>query len=160
MLNLWQMSLTDVVFSHRDTDGTDRHFVITRLIERLKQGDDEIVEAPMDYAFALHVQHHFGIEQHRLARITPQVLDDNPMIYAHFTPKSPQGRAVPIGGVDAILIDGAHRYLKAAMLGRQTIKAFLVPESLWTEYLLDVPPELNEACMADVIAGTAESYIP
>lgn len=154
MIQMADMTMDEVVFSHRDTDGTDRHFNITRLLQRVAQGDIPVFEAPVDRVFAMHVAQHFGIEQHRYQRLTVKSLRTPILVAGH------EGAEV-FSGMAGFLIDGCHRYVYAAAHGVPTIRTFIVPQTVWDPtFLVDVPSWLNDLVMPEVVDQTAKSHMP
>lgn len=152
MISMWDMKLTDVVFTHQDTDGVVRHFAVSRLLAKFQH--EEIVRVPIDYNFARHVVQHNGLEPHRYYRITHEVVLRNPVLYAQLH-KRP-GEDLPT----SILIDGSHRYAWAAANGWKELPAILLSPEQWEPFLVDVPDDIYELSKRDIRNGTAKSYLP
>jgi hypothetical protein len=93
------------------------------------------IETPIDPGYADWVKHNCGIEPHRLARITPQVLDTIPALFVSINPDNPY---------DGKLVDGNHRYLKAHMLGRTSLKLWVFPTDVAERFEVEIPPELYD----------------
>lgn len=150
MISMWDMSFSDVVFTHSDTEGVVRHFAVSRLLERY--GQEEMVIIPMDYEFARHVVQNNGLEPHRYARITHEIVLRNPVLYVEVQrPGKP---------VTHILIDGSHRYAWAAANGWKELPAIVLKPEQWEPFLIDVPEDITELAMRDIRNGTAKSYLP
>ena len=68
MIDMATCGLTDIVFSHRDTDGTDRHFHITRLMQRVArpivdQSANIVTDAHLSYeGLAEHFHSHHVVD--------------------------------------------------------------------------------------------------
>jgi hypothetical protein len=129
----------EVVFSHvDDKTGEVRHFAVERLnkhIERMAVPPKRL-EVKIDYQFAAFAITRRGIEPHRFERITPADIAQYPILLAHMPGV---GRDTPD---NHLIIDGSHRYVKAATLGWKTIPAYELPEELWKEFLIRIPEEL------------------
>jgi hypothetical protein len=150
MIHWSHMTLQDIVFTHTDLQGVIRHFAVSRLLPRLNMGDVHVLDVAIKPEDAYHAWQHHGIEQHRYARITAKHLR-HPIVFAEFEER-PQ--------TTHCLIGGNHRFVWAAMHGYSSIKAFMVPQRIWEDYLIDIPEEISRMASEDIMAGTAKSYIP
>lgn len=125
----------EIVFSHVD-DKTDevRHFAVERIEKWLRTRTDiPIIRTRIDPIFAMFAVKYRGVEQHRFARITKRQIKTNPIVLAH----------MPGIGRDTtgehLMIDGTHRYCKAAMLGMEHIHAYELQPEHWEPFLIDIP---------------------
>lgn len=134
----------EVVFSHVDDgDGVLRHYAIDRIVNYIEHAPvrPEIIEFQIDAVWAAFALTHRGVERHRLERITPADLAHYPIIMAHH----PDGKGRPDHQGQHMVIDGHHRYCKAAMLGWRTLRAYVLPPELWEQYLIYIPEEVLSA---------------
>lgn len=131
----------EIVFSHVDDKTNEvRHFAVERIERRLKTMDvlPPVIEIPIDPIFAVFAIRARGVEQHRLERVTPQDICNYPIMLARI-PEVGRDSAE----IDGLIIDGIHRYVKAAMMGWKSIRAYLMEREFWEEYLIDIP-EIEE----------------
>lgn len=126
---------SEIVFSHVDDKTNEvRHFAVERIEKWLRtRSDIPIIRVPIDYVFAQFAFTYRGIEQHRFERITKRQIKTNPIVLAH----------MPGVGRDTtgehLMIDGTHRYCKAAMLGMEHIHAYELQPEHWEPFLVHVP---------------------
>ena len=73
-----------------------------------------------------------GFEQHRLDRITPEILDKEPVIFVWL----PEDKT-------HLMIDGTHRCIKAYQLGRNLIKAYILNKDVWEQFLMPVDENIT-----------------
>lgn len=67
-----------------------------------------------------------GYEQHRLDRMTANILREKPVIYIEL-------------GNTHLMIDGTHRLMKAYELGWKSQPGYIVKEEVWKYFLVDNP---------------------
>lgn len=136
----WQALGDEIVYTIIDeTDGAPITLAIQRIeaqcIAAVLKGIAKVCTVDVDPEHVECLRAKRGIEQHRLDRITARVLKHNPIIMAEM----PDG--------SSLIIDGNHRYVKAWMLGKPTIRCIFVPEKVWREYVVTgIPPHLAEKC--------------
>lgn len=122
----------DQIYSIKENEtGKFRHYHIMTLgripeLHKLEPVDLEIKEETARYLMTNN-----GIEHKHLLRVTPDRLRE-PVLLVHCD-----------DGTD-IFADGSHRYVCAAMLGRETIPAYLIPERLARGAELKIPDDLAE----------------
>lgn len=131
----------EIVFSHVDNKtGQVRHFAVERINRDIaKMGTPPpIIQCPIDPTFVMFAMQHRGVEAHRWNRITPQDVCNYPILLAY----------MPGVGIDTpdqhLIIDGIHRYTRAAHWGWTHLPAYELPEEFWEPYLIDIPQELND----------------
>jgi hypothetical protein len=151
MIRWWELDLEfdeqgvpvrgEVVFSHVDNKtGVVRHFAVERINNAIAKmaAPPPIIQCPIDLAFTMFAMQHRGIEAHRWNRITAHDVCNYPILLAH----------MPGVGIDTpdehLIIDGIHRYTRAAYWGWTHLPAYELPPELWEPYLIDIPQELND----------------
>lgn len=112
-----------VMFTHVGEDGEQVTYSIhhmQKLVSALyKAGKLRAAYVAVDRDFAKYCQTNRGIENHRLERITAEMIKTRPI----FMLEMPDG--------SHLLADGHHRYVKASKLRLRTIRAFLLPKEVW-----------------------------
>lgn len=142
MLKLKDIGLTEECFTHVHNG------VVTMIcVVRMRQDAEflalPIFSTPVKEKFAKWCMEHRGIEQHRLDRIDAHSLSEYPLTYCNL----PKGPDLPNGA--HLLVDGNHRYVKAAMLGMTEVPGRVVPENIWRRFQVgDVPIEIAEFFLA------------
>ena len=139
MLKLSDIGLYEQVFTHL-------HEGVATMVatERMQQSDEykalEVVITPVEKQFAEWCAKNRGVEQRRLERITLQHLVTSPLCYCEFPRPESLG-----GGMAHMLVDGNHRYCKAAALGMMALPARVAPETLWRKFQVEgIPVEIAE----------------
>jgi len=133
---------TETAFSHVDNEtGEVRHFAVTRIEKWLRTATQvPIIRVPIDMPFARYCMVHRGVEKHRYDRITKRQIMANPVIVAR----------IPGVGKDAeleehLIIDGAHRYCKAAHHFRMnSVLGYELQPYQWEPFLIRVPDAIDE----------------
>lgn len=132
---------SEIVFSHVDNKtGKVRHFAVERIERDIRKlgTPPPIIQCPIDKHFATYAMQHRGIEAHRWNRITPQDVCNFPILLAHFP-----GVGIDTAG-EHLIIDGIHRYTRAAHWGWTHVPAYELRPEFWGPYLIDIPEQLND----------------
>lgn len=119
-----------VIFTHIDDEtGKVTTYSVTHLWLRVKEamraGKLKATRIPVDRDFAKYCREHRGIEKHRLQRIKTKHLDE-PLLMA----TQPSGTH--------LMVDGHHRYVKAANLMKRTLPAYVLPPSFWASCVVEM----------------------
>lgn len=139
MMHFNDINMTDTTFSHLDDDGTFRLFNITALDRRVQEAARHgltIHLVPVeDEAKPLFAKR--GLEEHRLNRITypfPPIL------------------VAEMADATHLIVDGNHRYFRCYSLGMRECPAYIIPEAIWSECLIDMStiPWLEGVPKADI----------
>lgn len=129
MIKMRDIDPFEAVFTHIGEDKTSVLCVASqRLVAAPEFLELEIVRTPVDREFGRWAMENRGIEEHRLERITVAAIMTSPIAYIHMPDHT------------HLLVDGSHRYVKASMLGFQTILARVVPEEIWRKYEIEPMP--------------------
>lgn len=130
----------EIVFSHvDDVTGEVRHFAVERIAKDIEKMavPPPIIEVPIDQTFAQFCIRARGVEPHRWNRITPQDVCHYPILMA----------VMPGVGRDTkdshLIIDGIHRYTRAAAWGWPSVRGYELQPEFWQQYLVRVPDEVN-----------------
>lgn len=121
------MSDWETIFAHVDDDtGEHTNIAVGRLfpevVAQIAFGKLDIALVPVEEKIAAYFRTHRGVEDARLQRLSDDFKAYDPIMFA----------CMPDG--THLLVDGHHRYVKAAALGAEHIKAVLVPEPIWREF--------------------------
>lgn len=126
----------DQFFSHKDDDGTVRHFAVdamyrfaeeySPICKHIKACNMAIETFPLGF-----IRREMGVEQPRLDRLIEPYLT-RPVIGIQWPPSKeyPQGTMT--------LVDGNHRVIKLADRGDKSVKCYLFSEPLWEKFTLDI----------------------
>lgn len=128
MIHWRSLPLNEQLFTHFDPEtGEVKTWAASRLMFHCRHhGRKLLVTARMDHDFAQLCKRDRGVEAHRLSRLTSSQLAE-PLLLADL-------------GRSQLLIDGTHRYVRKSDLGHNEFTAYLVPESLWKDFLVsDLP---------------------
>jgi len=130
----------EIIFTHvAPATRKVTHFAVSRLEAHLRAHPVEMARVAMNYDFARDAIVNRGIEEHRLKRITRRIIKTNPVIFAYD----------PLDDTH-LLIDGSHRYVKAAMLGMDHIIGYIVEPDLWQQYVVRFPEKLDDISRRDI----------
>lgn len=113
MLDPYDITKKDIGFTWVDQFGITRTWITSRMQRYADDGHVERVVTEIDLDYAKFVKANNGIETHRLHRLTPQIIANSPVLYI----------TLPNGTHK--LVDGNHRYLRAAQLGWREIQAYV-----------------------------------
>jgi hypothetical protein len=139
MLKLSDIGLYEQLFTHV-YEGVATMIAAERMQKSEEYLALEIMMSPVEKHFAEWAMENRGVEQHRLERITPTELV-SPLCYCEFPTPASLG-----GGISHLLVDGNHRYVKAAMMGVKLLPARVAPETLWRKFQVEgIPLEIAEA---------------
>lgn len=128
-IHVSRMGIREQVFTHKAEDGTLRHFAADRLFRYCVGTGHEIVLVEIEPGYNMVIREKRGIEQHRLDRLTDDMLL-LPVLYAmDVTPGT------------GLLIDGHHRYVRVAERGDTVIPAFVTQPKLWSRFLVEGIPD-------------------
>lgn len=133
------------VFSWRHPEhGYMLHFAATKLRWDIQKTQEplfgvELTMVGLEADFAAFAQACRGLEQHRLKKWIDWFYENRgvhgmpPCMFCHWPEDDSH-----------LLIDGTHRYAAAVYRGFEAVPAYLIPESVWKHYLVDLPdaPEL------------------
>lgn len=132
MLSLFDVKPTDIGFTWTKDDGTVHCWLTERMEKHAKLTGMKVFSVNIDYGYAKFARKHCGIERHRLDRITPQVIAQNPLIYVALEDGSHK------------LVDGNHRYCRAAALGWRSVPAYIFEIEEHLKFKVDIPPSLYD----------------
>jgi hypothetical protein len=138
MIDPYTLGPRELGFSWVDSNGWYHCWMTERMKRFAEKSGKEVVTAPMDFEYAQWCLKHNGIEKHRLERITPQVIAQIPVIY------------VELGDGTHKLVDGNHRYVKAATLGWRELPAYLFTVEQSNEFKLDIPAHMQDIAKATI----------
>lgn len=133
----------DQTFTHIDDDGDGMVTVFntSAMVESAIRGKIEPEEVEIDPALAEFVMRSHAVSAAK-ADALPEKALLNPILLIQFA----DGKY--------LLADGNHRFVKASRVGRKTILAWLLPESVWRDFVVeDIPRNLLEVMIADVRSG-------
>jgi hypothetical protein len=130
----------EVIFTHIADDGTQTMFAVERMVKWCADTRQRIYETPVDVDFAKFCLERRGIEQHRLNRLTALDLIV-PVLYCEW----PDG--------SHLLVDGHHRYVLAARLGRKTIRGHVLKERQWRPFVVEGAAPVSQAALANTFSG-------
>jgi hypothetical protein len=115
-------------------DGSLLHFASTRLRLYLESIDYPITECVLTPEWVETTSRQSGIEPDHFARIIAQGDRrlDKPIILAAWSDGS------------HLTVDGSHRLVLRYHLGRSFVNAYLVPETIWRDFLIEGAPGEKE----------------
>jgi hypothetical protein len=120
------------VFTHIDDEmKLTRKWNVTLLRRWLKNNPQPLFNIVMDdrtYHFCKNLR---GYEQHRLDRITMEVIDKIPVIFCMLE----DGMTV--------MVDGTHRCIKAYEAGRRLIVGHILNKDVWEQFLMPVEEDIT-----------------
>jgi hypothetical protein len=143
MIDPFSISPKELGYSWVDENGKYWAWMTDRMRAHAVQTGKEIVRSPVDREFAQWVLTANGVEQHRLDRLTPAAMC-LPVIYVIL----PTDKTA--AGIHHKLVDGSHRYVKAAMMGWKELPAYLFDTKEAEEFQLDIPDHLNELAKSTI----------
>lgn len=138
LLRAEDMPAGAVVFTHIDEHTqVETVFSVTHLWMAVRTavatGKLEPTRIRVDPKFAKWCKINRGVERHRLNRIKAKALNE-PILML----QQPEKQTM-------LLVDGHHRYVKAANLMKRTIPAFLLPQEVWELCIVTgLPPSTPE----------------
>lgn len=121
------------IFTHIDDDNKcSRAFNVTLLQRYIdsRPRDFEIFNIVVDKRVYEQCKTLRGYEQPRLDRLTRDVILHKPVIF------------IELDG-SYVMIDGTHRMIKAYELKMRVVPGYVVPESVWTHFLVPVEKGLT-----------------
>lgn len=128
-----ELSDADVLFTHFDEDKDKQTtYVVSRMFDWCLRTGARLYLVPITQEDAAHIREKRGLEEHRLERL----------------------RTIPPGRWEAVLlchhtddsyllVDGSHRYVISAELGRLQIKAYLLEPHEWQPFVVEDAPPLD-----------------
>ncbi len=135
----------ELSFSWSGRNGEEHMWLTGRMIRAAEHYHKRVVCVGMDVDFARWVAKSYGIEQHRYDRITPEAIMKSPVVYVRFPDDS------------HTLVDGAHRYLKAAVLGWTGVPAYVFSIGEADQFEIEIPSfakgRLKEYHSMDTFSG-------
>ncbi len=128
-----KMTWSDQIFSHRDREGTYRHFDVTKLWQMVNADTSRYARRTFAVTNdeAVYLARNHGVDGQHLARIT-RLQAEQPGLMVEF-PDSTQ-----------IVLDGNHRYLKRFSLGRKTMDFYVLTEAQARPAMLAIPPAVAD----------------
>ena len=119
-----ECGLLDEVFSHEDEDGTLRHINATQLYAHALKAGMEKVWVTLDPAHTQFILENRGIERPRVDRLVEPYLSMPILV-------------VKMADGSHLTVDGHHRWVKCAELGRKEILCLMVPVGEWEKFCVD-----------------------
>jgi hypothetical protein len=121
-LNMIALSAT-VTFDYTDGFGKRYVFNIDRILEHIKANNYPVYEVEIEPGYAENYLLNRRASQVKVDKIELPIRE--PVVYVAWTDGS------------HLLIDGNHRYIKAAQAGQTTIKAYILKRRVWKRFLID-----------------------
>jgi hypothetical protein len=116
------------IFTHVFDDGSNVNILVDSLLAAASQLETFVTA--LDKGFAQTILKQNAIDFTRLHAL-PEAALRKPILFgvSGGTPDRP----------DVLLIDGHHRYVRAAQLGHSFISCQLCPEAMWRQHTIDLP---------------------
>lgn len=136
MVQLSDLTVTDEVFTHVcPIDGTSTTYSVRALQRIISEATDGVMKAmvPVDQPFAEFCQENRGASIKKAKAMPPEVLAV-PVIFV-FLPKDQTH----------LLVDGHHRYIRAAADDSVFIEAFIVDAPVWEPAVVTDMPQFSDA---------------
>jgi hypothetical protein len=146
MIPMTELGLGEEMFTHID-DTTDpprqMSFAVDRIFAKCEAEKLEPVFVPIDLSFVEYLCKFRGVELPRVFRLT-----DQDRIKPVLLIKYPYLSA--LNSTEYLLIDGCHRYVRAALDERTLLLAYVIEErAFWEPFLVSgVPTETLEILLA------------
>lgn len=146
MIAVEDMNVWEIIFSHVDDDtGENNNIAVGRLIPHVAglcaTGALEVIWVSVEQDIAKYFRTNRGIEEVRLNRLPNNSDAVEPILFACMPDQT------------HLLVDGHHRYVKAASLGAKHIKAVLVPELIWRKFQIVGLKPVNSATLRVMQSG-------
>lgn len=137
----WRELGHETIFTHFDPEtGEQRIYAVDRLLAHLAVYQPYLV--PVDPDMARWMVEHRGLEAHRLARLTPEIVAEAPPVIFC---KQADGTW--------LLVDGTHRYLWLAEHGVKWVLGYMAEPSDWEPFIVEPNPELTETALRVMDSG-------
>lgn len=137
----WADMGSETIFTHFDpATGLQRIYAVDRLLAHLKAYQPYLV--PVDPEMARWMVEHRGLEAHRLARLTPEIVAAVPPVI--FCRQADDAW---------LLVDGTHRYVWLAERGVKWILGYMAEPSDWEPFIVEPKPELTETVLRSTYSG-------
>jgi len=131
---------TDQVFSHIDSDGTQRHFAATAIRRQAIKDNAPRHWVKIEQEAAEMIKRDRGIEKERL-ELAMQTQKYEPLIICEMSDNT------------HLLIDGSHSYVAMAQKGIEAAEMFHVPEVIWRHFLIEGLPDTTEEALRTANSG-------
>lgn len=134
----------DEIFTHVGDDGKVMHINVTEMQRYINRAVDRpagviAVLVEVELGFAQFIRRRRGVEQWKLDRLHGMWLE-RPLI----------GVGLPDG--TTLTVDGHHRYVRLAEMGRTELKYFLFALGSWERFLVeDMPDIVNDWAVKDTL---------
>jgi hypothetical protein len=139
---LEMLDSTDIIFTNHDHDTDQCHtWNITRVHAWLKDNPQPVHNVRIDPGHLQMIVQNFGIEPHRFARVTPEMVMKWPVIFVAW----PDGKHT--------LIDGAHRFARCGLEGCASIPAHVIPSDVLEPFEIDIPQEWQKVGVKNPVSG-------
>lgn len=126
MLDANELAWNEVLFVHFDEKTqTETCINVSRLLKDRKVKLQRTFDIEIDPVWAEYCLANRGVEEHRLKRCMELKGEySEPILYVHW------------GDGSKLHVDGVHRYVASWMNGYKSIKARLVPVTMWRPYIV------------------------
>lgn len=129
------------IFTHFDElTGKQTTFASQKLSNWCKTSGIKPVKIPFSKEFVTLCFARRGIEEHRLARLTPAQLDE-PILFCQM----PEG--------SWLLVDGTHRYVRSYLEGAKTCQGWMLEERLWRPFQVADPQKFDQDELLNSFSG-------
>lgn len=127
-MDVWREAVFTLI---EDDTGKQTHFAVDRMIAWCTAAKLPVAAVAVDPQFAVYCVENRGVEFERLAQITFHHLTE-PLIFC----RQPDG--------SHLLVDGHHRYVKAAQLAISYVRAYLLEPEQWEPFLIQGMPTVRK----------------
>lgn len=136
MIDYRTLPLGSTVFTHFDPETKEpMDLAIDLLLADKRVKRLGVIDVAIDREWAATCVRDRGIERHRLARLMDVKGEFDPIYYVHY------------GDGSKLQIEGVHRYVASYTMGRKSIRAKIIPLTVWKPYIIsglprDTPEQL------------------
>ena len=125
------------LYTHVQPDGTNIHINVDSLLAAIKAAQLEVVLVPVEMRVVRAFIDGNAISARRMMQLTPEQLFQ-PIIYGYDGTRDKAGRG------NVLMIDGHHRYARAASDGLPLIRSYVVERYFWEAHRLELPAMTQE----------------
>lgn len=123
----------EIMFTHcedrRDPNSKLNHYLVQRMNASPRIEALPVVRVPTEGMTYDYLKSNWGLEQHRVDRLTLQVIATRPILLGELGDP-----------VEHLLLDGCHRFAKAILLRLPVIPARIVPKALLEDFRVEALP--------------------